>query len=122
MVRDKVQSALVEVEWLRKRLQGLDTYNHKVRDINICRDRVLYYLFHVEGLWVQHEVLYEYSMDKPSDIEINLRQLEKFITIKCDNKTRLETIEMIFDRLLVHVKYNWKIRKIGEDVDYEIHS
>ena len=120
MVRDRVQAALVEVEWLRKRLMGLDTYKHKVRDINQCRDQVLYYLFHVEGERIQHELLYEYSLTKPSDIEINLRQLEKFITIKCDNKTRRETIEMIFDRLLVHVKYNWKIRNIGDDEDYEI--
>ena len=120
MTRDKVKSALVEIEWLRKRLMGFDTYLHKVRDINQCRDQVLYYLFHVEGERKEHEVLYEYSLVPISEIEGCIRIIEKWIIRKCDEKTRREQIDHFFERLLVHVKYNFKLLKIKEDVEYEI--
>ena len=120
MVRDRVQSALVEVEWLRKRLMGLDTYKHKVRDINQCRDQVLYYLFHVEGERKEKELLYEYSLTPISEIEGCIRIIENWIVRKCDERTRREPKDHIFERLLVHIKYNWKILGIGDDVDYEI--
>ena len=120
MTRDKVKSALVEVEWLRKRLASLDTYEHRIRDINQARDSIIHYLFYTEGLRVEHELLYEYSITPPSEIEKCIRIIENWIIRKCDEKTRKEQIFYFFERLIVHIKYDYKLKNVKEGSEYEI--
>ena len=118
MQRDKIQAALVQVDWLRKCLSKASTLKEKNRDIDQAYKEVIEYLNEV-GQVFEHTMYYPYG--DYGVIEANLRSWEETITAKVSIQTKMKTLEDLHKSLLLHVKYYAIGRNIKEDDSFEMY-
>ena len=118
MQRDKIQAALVQVDWLRKCLSKASTLSEKNRDIDQAYKEVIEYLNEV-GQVFEHTMYYPYG--NYDVIEANLRSWEETITAKVSIQTKMKTLEDLHKSLLLHVKYYAIGKNIKEGDVFEIY-
>ena len=118
MQRDKIQAALVELQWLRRCLSKASTLKEKNRDINQAYAEVIEYLNEPTQVF-EHTMYYPYG--DYSVIEANLRSWEDIITARVDIKTKMKTLGDLHKGLLLHVKYYAIGHQIKEDDEFEMY-
>ena len=118
MQRDKIQAALVQVDWLRRCLSKASTLKEKNRDIDQAYAEVLDYL-NEPGQIFQHTMYYPYG--DYSVIEANLRSWEETIVAKVGLKTKFKTLADLHKGLLLHVKYYAIGHQVKEGEEFEIY-
>ena len=118
MQRDKIQAALVQVDWLRKCLSKASTLKEKNRDINQAYTEVIEYL-NEPGQIFNYTMYYPYG--EYGVIEANLRSWEETIVAKTSIQTKMKTLADLHKSLLLHVKYYAIGHQIKEDDEFEIY-
>ena len=118
MQRDKIQAALVQVDWLRKCLSKASTLKEKNRDINQAYAEVIEYL-NEPGQIFEHTMYYPYG--EYGVIEANLRSWEETIVARVSIQTKMKTLADLHKSLLLHVKYYAIGKNIKEDDVFEIY-
>ena len=117
MQRDKIQAALVQVDWLRRCLSKASTLKEKNRDIDQAYKEVIEYL-NEPGQVFDHTMYYPYG--DYSVIEANLRSWEDIITAKVSIQTKMKTLGDLHKSLLLHVKYYAIGHQVKEGDVFEI--
>lgn len=118
MQRDKIQAALVQVNWLRKCLSKASTLSEKNRDIDQAYAEILDYL-NEPGEIFQHTMYYPYG--EYGVIEANLRSWEETIVAKVGLNTKFKTLADLHKSLLLHVKYYAIGHQVKEGEEFEIY-
>ena len=118
MQRDKIQAALVQVNWLRKCLSKASTLSEKNRDIDQAYAEILDYL-NEPGQIFEHTMYYPYG--EYGVIEANLRSFEETIVAKVGLKTKFKTLADLHKSLLLHVKYYAIGHQVKEGEEFEIY-
>ena len=118
MQRDKIQAALVQVDWLRRCLSKASTLKEKNRDINQAYAEVIEYL-NEPGQVFEHTMYYPYG--NYDVIEANLRSWEETITARVSIQTKMKTLEDLHKSLLLHVKYYAIGHQVKEGEEFEIY-
>ena len=117
MQRDKIQAALVQVDWLRKCLSKASTLKEKNRDINQAYAEVIEYL-NEPGQIFEHTMYYPYG--EYGVIEANLRSWEETIVARVSIQTKMKTLADLHKSLLLHVKYYAIGHQVKEGDVFEI--
>ena len=118
MQRDKIQAALVQVDWLRKCLSKASTLKEKNRDIDQAYAEIIEYL-NEPGQIFEHTMYYPYG--DYGVIEACLRCFEETIVAKVGLNTKMKTLADLHKSLLLHVKYYAIGKNIKEDDSFEIY-
>ena len=117
MQRDKIQAALVQVDWLRKCLSKASTLKEKNRDIDQAYAEVIDYLNEIGPIF---EYTLYYAYGDYGVIEANLRSWEETIVAKVGLKTKFKTLADLHKSLLLHVKYYAIGHQVKEGDVFEI--
>ena len=118
MQRDKIQAALVQVDWLRKCLSKASTLKEKNRDIDQAYAEVIDYLNEIGPIF---EYTLYYAYGDYGVIEANLRSWEETIVAKVGLKTKFKTLADLHKSLLLHVKYYAIGHQVKEGEEFEIY-
>ena len=118
MQRDKIQAALVQVDWLRRCLSKASTLSEKTRDINQAYEEVIEFLNEVGPIF-EHTMYYPYG--DYGVIEANLRSWEETIVAKVGLNSKMKTLADLHKSLLLHVKYYAIGKNIKEDDSFEMY-
>ena len=118
-MKNKYQYCVNNCKWLRKRIECLQSYNNRMYDINQCKDEIIAALQSIEPA-DKVKLLYEY-VPQYSDIEANIRCIEMMINSDVGLKTKLESINNLFDSLKQKIEYDFKLKRITKEEEYEMY-
>lgn len=118
-MKNKYQYCVNNCKWLRKRIECLQSYNHRMRDINQCKDEIIVALQSIEPA-DKPKLLYEY-VPMYSDLEANIRCIEMMIVAELPVKDKINSINNLFDSLKQKIDYDFKLKKITKEAEYEVY-
>lgn len=118
-MKNKYEYCVTNCKWLRKRIECLQSYNKRMYDINQCRSEIIAALQSIEPA-DKPKLLYEY-VPQYSDLEANIRAIEMMIVADLPVKDKVKSINNLFDSLKQKIGYDFKLRKITKETEYEVY-